>query len=314
MTDDSIIPPAATAGIVPHDLWTTRLGFSRTLKEDLPERLSAALEEAAAAVLLHNTEATDGDNWEITLTTIGPPDKGEILRRVGEVEAGILAESGIISEKLPEKDWLRHVHDNFPPVRTETFFIYGSHYEGAVPEGLMGLKIDAATAFGSGEHETTRGCLMAFEQLKDQKLEFKNALDMGCGSGILAIGLVKLWPSIKAVAVDIDPESVTVTKRHAEMNGVAALAAEAGDGFNAPLALARAPYDIIAANILANPLIEMAPQLAAALAGGGYAVLSGLLRRQKGDVLAAYERLGLKMAATQEIGEWCALVLQKPAG
>jgi ribosomal protein L11 methyltransferase len=201
------------------------------------------------------------------------------------------------------------VHDNFPPIHTGAFFVYGSHYKDPVPAGLIPLKIDAATAFGSGEHETTRGCLLALEYLRDNK--FKNGLDMGCGSGILAIAMTKLWPQIKVTAVDIDPESVVVTKRHSMMNNVSNIHVEAGDGYRTPVVGKNAPYDIVTANILANPLIAMAPDLAAALTPGGYAVLSGLLRRQREDVVTAHTKQGLSLIKTTEMGEWQTLILKK---
>ncbi len=313
MTDDDISP---------HDLRTVRLNFNRTLNGALPETLSAALEDLCVSVSLRNRDADDGDDWDITLTTLGAPDKAEIVRRAAEAaaEAGLprlLEEKDVIVEKLPEKDWLRHVHENFPPIATSRFFIYGSHYDGAKPENLIPLQIDAATAFGSGEHETTRGCLEALVWLKEKGETFRNGLDMGCGSGILAIAMTKLWPEIKASAVDIEEESVIVTQRHARMNG-AALAAQAGDGFATPLAGQNAPYDIVTANILANPLIAMAPALVAALGGGGIAVLSGLLLRQKEEVAAVHEKLGLRRVHEEIIKSrsnpnegWCALVFQK---
>jgi ribosomal protein L11 methyltransferase len=303
--------------LIPHPLWTVRFSFRQILSGHLASLLSEALEDVAVAVSLHNLESADGDNWAVTLTTMGKPDTDEILRRillVGEAEniSGLIDKKDIIAETLPEKDWLQHVRDNFPPIKIGTFFIYGSHYTGALPEGFTPLQIDAATAFGSGEHETTRGCIQALEQLKE-KNAFKNALDMGCGSGILAIALTKLWPGIKTTAIDIDPESVVVTRRHAEMNGVSReIQTEAGDGYRAPLVAGNAPYDIVAANILANPLIEMAPDLSAVLKPGGYAVLSGLLSRQKREVVAAHENLGLRLIRAEEIGDWQALVLQKP--
>ncbi len=298
------------------DLWTVRLNFRQTLDGALPEKLSEALEDVAVSVFLHNQEATDGDNWTVTLTTLGAPDIKEIHRRVGVVAAAeniklLLDEKDIVTEKLPQKDWLQHVHENFPPIKTDKFFIYGSHYTDEKPKDLIPLQIDAATAFGSGEHETTRGCIEALEHLTESH-SFKNGLDMGCGSGILAIALVKLWPDIKVTAVDIDPESVIVTDRHAAMNDVnTKIHAAAGDGYRLPLVAQNAPYDIVTANILANPLIEMAPALLNVLQPGGCAILSGLLYRQKADVLDAHEKLGLRLVRADKIGDWCALILQK---
>ena len=302
--------------IIPHELWTVRLNFNRVLTGELPEKLSTALEDVAVSVFLHNLEPTDGDNWVLSLTTLGKPDVAGIFERVALVAAEenlppLLAAKDIIAERLPEKDWLRHVHDNFPPIKTDRFFIYGSHYTGEKPADLIPLQIDAATAFGSGEHETTRGCLQALEHLQKEHV-FENGLDMGCGSGILAIAQIKLWPAINVTAIDIDPESVVVTNRHAGMNDVShKIDAEAGDGYRVPLVAQNAPYDIVTANILANPLIEMAPALVKSLSPGGYAVLSGLLARQKDEVVAAHEKLGLRRVREEAIGEWRALIMKK---
>ncbi len=294
-----------------NNLWTVKLGFKQALSGDLAETLSEALNELAAAVSLHNLESADGDNWTIALTTTGPPDMDGIFRCLELAQPGFIDRNAITAEPLPEKDWLRHVHDNFPPIKIGGFFIYGAHYKGPRPENLIPLQIDAATAFGSGEHETTQGCLQAFDGLKENHA-FKNALDMGCGSGILAIAMVKLWPDIRVTAIDIDPESVVVTERHAAMNAATGkIEAQAGDGYLAPLALQNAPYDIVAANILADPLIMMAPALASALRAGGVCVLSGLLARQEADVVTAHEKQGLKLVRTEKIGNWRALVLQK---
>lgn len=302
--------------IIPHLLYKVTFGFKACIPGSAAEQIGAALEELGVSVFLRNEEATDGDHWTISLTTYGAPDLAAIraqLDRTAEEGgfAALTADAVIDAEKLPETDWLRHVHDNFPPVEAGRFFIYGSHYSGEKPEHLVPLCIDAATAFGSGEHETTKGCLIAFDRLAENHT-FENALDMGCGSGILAIGMLKIWPGIRAAAVDIDPESIVVTERHAQMNGVAdLLQMQAGDGYAAPLAQQQAPYDLIAANILAGPLIDMAPQLDAALKPGGFCVLSGLLARQENDVVAAHSACGLRLVDKIELGDWRALILQK---
>jgi len=312
------MPHTKTDDLIPHPLYKVSFGFTAPLAGVVAEQIGNALEELGVSVFLHNEEATDGDRWTVSLTTYGTPDLEDIRRQLeAAAAAGGFAEAvegaRITVEKLPEKDWLRHVHDNFPPVTAGRFFIYGSHYEGEKPQNLAPLCIDAATAFGSGEHETTKACLMAFDRLAE-KHSFKNALDMGCGSGILAIGMVKIWPGIRAAAVDIDPESIIVTERHAAMNGAADLISmQAGDGYAAPLARQNAPYDLIAANILAGPLIDMAGDLNAVLMPDGFCVLSGLLARQEQDVTAAHTALGLRLVDKIELGDWRALVLQKPA-
>lgn len=298
---------------IPHPLYSLALPFSRKITGETAERIATSLEDLAVSVFLHNKESTDGDNWTVTLTTMGPPDLAEIRQRLKHLATSEKIKGLPIKLKpfrLPEKNWLQHVHDNFPPVTVGKFFIRGSHFKGKTPKGLTPLHIDAATAFGSGEHQTTKGCMLAFEGLAE-KQAFKNALDMGCGSGILAIAIKKIWPRAKLTAVDIDPESVKVTKRHAAMNKVQLLAA-AGDGYQTPLALKNGPYDLIAANILAGPLISMAPACKKALGKGGFVVLSGLLKRQAADVTKAYEKQGLTLERRIPQGDWMTLVFCRP--
>jgi len=296
---------------IPESLWTVRFCFVRRLDGATAEKISDALEDLAVSVSLHNNESTDGDDWEISLTTEEKPDFDLLTARLVGIEPGILAKGGISCAPVVQKDWLKHVHENFPPVTVGGFFVFGSHYEDAPPDGTVPLRIDAATAFGSGEHETTRGCLLALERLKKQGRDFKRGLDMGCGSGILAVGMVKLWPDMRVDAVDIDPESVRVTCRHAEMNGVVPfVSARVGDGYSAAVG----EYDIVVANILAGPLVEMAPFAARHLAAGGFLIVSGLLRRQGAEVISAHERKGLTLRAVGDIGEWQAIVFEKMEG
>lgn len=289
-------------------LHRVRLGFPRKLDGMTAMALSDALEDLSAAVFLHNKEAEDGDNWTVTLTTRGAPDRKAILERVKAIVRG---KTVLRSEKMPKKNWLRHVHDNFPPVKTKRFFVHGSHFKDKPPKGLIPLKIDAATAFGSGEHETTKGCLMALEWLAKEKRVFSNMLDMGCGSGILGIAAKMLWPKAPVTMVDIDPECILVTKRHAKMNAVKLAAAEAGDGYKTASCRKNAPYDLVCANILAGPLVDMAPLLKKALEKDGICVLSGLLARQEELVSFAHVKQGLKHMKTIHVGNWRTLVFVK---
>lgn len=310
-------PAEETDRLIPHPLHKTSIAFPQRLDGETAQRLFDALEELGVSVYLHNRDATDGDDWEVSLTTMGPPDVKALRARILEAENIDLPESAFSVERLPETDWLRHVHENFPPVTIGRFFVYGSHVTEKAPAGLIPLQIDAATAFGSGEHETTKGCMLAFDWLLAQGFLPAqmplHALDMGCGSGILGIAITKIWPEAKVTAIDIDPESVVVTNRHAQLNGASAvLDAAAGDGYNTALCQSRAPYDLVGANILAGPLIDMAPQLQQALKPGGFAVLSGLLGRQEAEVTAAHKTQGLELRHAIALGDWRALVLQKP--
>ncbi len=302
--------------LIPHALYKVTLDFDRVLKEADAQALFEALEELGVSVFLQNRDATDGDDWAVSLTTYGAPDLDAIHTAINKVDGIQIGQKQISAERLPETDWLQHVHENFPPVTIGRFFVFGSHIKTEAPAGLIPLHIDAATAFGSGEHETTKGCMLSFDWMVAQGLAAEtplNALDMGCGSGILAIAITKVWPKAKVTAIDIDPESVVVTNRHAALNGAGdAITTAAGDGYNTPRCQQNAHYDLIAANILAGPLIEMAAQLNAALKPGGYAVLSGLLGRQQADVTAAHVKEGLQPVHALELGDWRALTFVKP--
>jgi ribosomal protein L11 methyltransferase len=287
------LPPA-------QPLWTA------VIAAGLAQQAGEALEELCSSFFLRNRDSADGDIWDIHLVTEGAPDAAEIEKRLEAL--GIDAE--LTAEPVAETDWLQAVHRDFPPLALGGFFVFGSHCaDVAVPANLIPLQIDAATAFGSGEHETTQGCLLALEKLKADGFTPRTALDMGCGSGILAIAIKKLWPDSKVAAVDIDPESVTVTERHAAMNQTELSAIEAGDGYAAPCVAQFGPFDLIVANILAGPLVRMAGELNAALAPQGKAVLSGLLARQMDEVVAAHTALGLPLLWECAKDEWRALTL-----
>lgn len=219
-----------------------------------------------------------------------------------------------ISEIDLNTDWLAESYRAFPAFSVGPFYIYGSHCDDEVPQGQMGLNIDAATAFGSGEHGTTKGCLQAMLDMKAVGQCPWNVLDMGTGSGILAIAAWKLWKT-PILAVDIDTESVRVTEHHAQRNGVnlggSCLTTQAGDGFSAPLVSQKTPFDLIIANILAGPLIDMAADLAAVSDEKGYVILSGMLNKQADKVLAVYTPLGFTLKQRYDIGEWTSLKLQK---
>lgn len=215
-------------------------------------------------------------------------------------------------DEVAQENWLEKVYQEYPPFSVGPFFIYGSHYEDGVPEGQIGILIDAATAFGSGEHGTTKGCLRAMLDLKGKGQCPWNILDMGTGSGILSIAAWKLWQT-SITAVDIDEESIRVTKRYQEINGVkdgkGAMQCEAGDGFATPIVSRRAPYDLIIANILAGPLIDMAADLKAVSDENGTIVLSGMLHRQVPDVQGAYEAQGFTLQDRIDIDKWSTLVM-----
>src|SRR4051812_269737 len=157
-------------------------------------------------------------------------------------------------QPLPPTDWLAQNRRDFPAQAIGRFFVYGSHHADGVPAGRHGLMVDAATAFGSGEHATTRGCLAALDRLAKRRRRPRRPLDLGCGSGILALGMAKAWRR-PVRAADIDAESVRVARENAALNGVSQLVRiDRSDGYRAPLVHRGRPYDVIVSNILAQPL------------------------------------------------------------
>ena len=213
-------------------------------------------------------------------------------------------------ERLPPRDWVRENQESFPPRRVGRYFIYGSHHRGGIPTGSVGLLIDAATAFGTGEHATTAGCLRIMDALARRR-RFRRILDMGTGTGILAIAAAKTWAR-PVLAVDIDHGSVRVARTNLRRNGIAErVRAEWSRGYRSRRVKAGRPYDLVLANILARPLAAMARDLRAALPAGGVAVLSGLIEWQAPFVLAAHRMQGLSLVRRLVIEGWTTLELRR---
>lgn len=264
-----------------------------------------ALEEIAPAIALME----DGEGWRVDAYLEEKPDLGYAEALVAVAAAGLgLAAPSLALDRIPVTDWLAHVHEGLKPIRAGRFYIHGSHVTEPPPAASLALRLDAATAFGSGEHATTRGCLLALDRLARRLPRPARVLDMGCGSFILGLAAARLW-RCPVLGVDIDIESARVANRNAGGNGLGARArALAGDGYR--LRQVSGVHDLIFANILARPLMRMAADLRAHLAPGGHAILSGLLLRQANAVLAAHRAQGLKLVARQPQGEWMTLVLK----
>jgi ribosomal protein L11 methyltransferase len=207
--------------------------------------------------------------------------------------------------EVPNENWLEKVYEQFPPFEIGNFFLHGSHYKESIPYGKIPLHIDAATAFGSGEHETTHGCLLAIERLS-KRFKFHNALDLGCGSGVLAIALKKISPSTVVWASDIDPESIRVTNENKRLNNVDIQAyAENGISDDFP------KFNLIIANILARPLCEMANDLYDHCHKNGMIILSGILFRQSKEVINYYTHAGFKLYQHRRMNGWSTLIFKK---
>ena len=214
----------------------------------------------------------------------------------------------VISE-LPETDWVAKVRRELSPVRAGRFFVYGSHDADKVPADAQPLLIEASMAFGTGHHGTTLGCLRALDRLLDAGLRCRNVADIGAGTAVLAMAAARVWPETM-LASDIDPVAVEVAEANLRANAMQGrVRCVEAAGFDHPEIRARAPFDLVFANILKGPLIALAPDMAANLCPGGHAILSGLLNEQADEVIAVYAQNGINLTHRAEIGDWTTLTL-----
>ena len=279
----------------------------------LPEKIKAEALGAALEELMPEPtgvgvfEMEDGSGlWEVGAYFTEGPDEIALMLLAAAHGAKPFAISA-----LPETDWVAHVRRELHPVLAGRFFVYGSHDADKVPDGRIALLIEAAMAFGTGHHGTTKGCLEAMDSLLDAGHLFKNVADIGCGTAVLAIAAAKVLEG-DFIASDIDPVAVDVALANAVANGVGGrVACVEAAGFDHPELAARAPYDLVFANILKGPLIALAPDMAAHVAADGYVILSGLLIPQAEDVTAAYVAVGFVPVDRREIGDWATLTLRR---
>lgn len=223
-------------------------------------------------------------------------------------------------EKLPETDWVTHSQQSVTPIRAGCFHIRTPDHPaltGEEAEGVTQFVIPAAQAFGTGHHETTSGCLEMLETMQKRGLRPSDIADIGTGTGLLGFAALSLWPEAKATGSDIDPVCGPAVIENAEMNGVdiglraGQMAMTIAAGMDDEMLQARAPYDLLIANILAGPLIDLAPDFAHAIAPRGHLLLSGLLTRQEHNVRTAYRAAGFRLCANLAIGEWSILWLHR---
>ena len=273
---------------------------------------AAALAEALEALEPAPTgvgtfEIEDGSGcWEVGGYFEAPPDGVPLDLLAAAHGARLFAVS-----ELPETDWVAHVRRELAPVEAGRFFLHGSHDSAKVPAGRVALLVEAAMAFGTGHHGTTRGCLLALERLAATGVVKRRVADIGCGTAVLAMAAARVWPAT-VVASDIDPVAIEVAEANLAVNDLRdRVSCVVAAGFADPRLAG--PFDLILANILKGPLIALAPDIATHLAPGGHAVLSGLLLDQADAVRAAYTAEGLTSEHEAEIGEWVTLTLRKPA-
>ena len=277
-------------------LWKASIALEKTRAPDIASLLELASEPQAVLIV----EEPFGPGAVVEALYTDEPDGALLTRLAGET---------VTVEPLPDRDWIALSQEGLPPVRAGRFFVYGAHDAGIVPGGVIPIRIEAGLAFGTGHHETTALCLSVLSDLA-RKQRFANVLDLGCGTGLIAIGAAKLWKR-RVLASDIDPVAIEVTDENAGLNGVGPwVAGVVADGLTHPVLAAGAPYDLIVANILAGPLTFLARQMMAALAPGGTLVLSGLLHNQENMILSFYHPL--RLVRRWRDGPWSALVLTRP--
>ncbi|HTG38050.1 50S ribosomal protein L11 methyltransferase [Sphingomonas sp.] len=300
------------------DSWKITLPCTRAEAEAIdPE--GAAFAAMAAPPVLMTRELTEDDveDWVLEAYFQDKPGKREIaILRSLVPSAG---DAAVKPEHIAEQDWVTLSQAGLEPVGTSRFYVHTSANRGEVPDGARAFHIEAGLAFGTGHHETTTGCLMTLEQMRASGAVVRNLIDVGTGTGLLAFAAMHLWPRARATASDIDPISIDVTRENAGVNGVALgegpnrLALAVAPGMAHRLIEQRAPYDLVLANIIAAPLIELAPVIGAATAPGGTVILAGLLDRQADAVARAYRQAGFRLAGRVQLGDWPTLRMVRRA-
>ncbi len=250
------------------------------------------------------------DPWRISLYIEEEPDIAAISQEIAMVanNLGIKAPELKIST-LDDRDWVSEVQKNFVPINAEKFFIHDSNYNEPIPADKISIEMNAGRAFGTGEHETTGGCLKALSKISI--IEKPKCLDMGCGSGILAIAMAKIW-SAEVIAVDLDEQAVLVTIENLKLNHVSNVTVEQSNGYEASLVQDNAPYHVITSNILSAPLIAMAGDAYAALSKNGVIILAGLIESQAQDVINAHLKHGLILEQHIKSEHWPIIIMRKP--
>lgn len=278
-------------------------------KQDAFALADAVMEEFGLALSASAFENENGD-WVFEATCDQKPDVerfNELAQRVlnGKVEFTI--------GQVPDKDWVAHSLEGLSAIDTGEFFVHGSHEETPIPDDKIAIKIDAGQAFGTGHHETTTGCLEAISIVANSDLAPKKILDLGTGTGILAIAAAKRLDQ-NVLATDIDAKAIEVTAENTEINGVAdKIETAVATGMDHEIFAQRGPFDLVLANILAGPLVELAPDIAKHTHEGSVVVLAGLLNRQADGVVEAYAKNKIALLERVEKGDWTILRLQREA-
>lgn len=265
-------------------------------------RLSDALEQLEPSPVVSAFELGERGLWEVEAFFAVEPDEQALANQFG-VPMRVIP--------IQDENWVARALDGLPPVETDRFFLYGSHDASTVPPNKIGLKIEASYAFGTGHHGTTRGCLLALEHLVKRR-SFDNALDLGCGTGVLGMAFARLLRR-PVVATDIDPLATLKSVENARINRAGPnMRIETANGFRSQLIADNAPYDLIFANILAGPLMRLMPGIWRNTAPGGNVILSGILDEQALGICSIARSFGFKVLRRSALEGWITLILQKP--
>jgi ribosomal protein L11 methyltransferase len=283
---------------------TFAIGNEQTAKR-VVDLLNESFFEGQAAIAAF--ERSDG-RWDVTMHFADPPHEPSIRELVG-LAAGDEVARHIAFDIVEARDWVKATLEELVPVRAGRFIVHGRHDRLSVPPNKIGIEIEAALAFGTGHHGTTRGCLLLLDHVL-KAWRPRRVLDVGTGTGVLAIAAAKTL-RVNVLASDIDPLSVRVARDNARLNASGNwLTAVEATGFSAPQFANRGPFDLVLANILANPLRQMATEMAHHLAPSGLVILSGLLPYQAQSVIAAYRARGLVLERHRQIEGWSSLLMR----
>ncbi len=275
------------------------------------EAAAEALAEALEALGPVATETRDHDDgsglWDVGAHFAEAPDRAGLA-----LLAALHGAPDFAVERVEDRDWVAQVISELTPVEAGRFVVHGAHDRARIAPGRIGLEIEAAQAFGTGHHATTRGCLIAIDRLARRGLAPRRVADIGAGTGVLAMAAASVWRKAAVVAGDIDPVATATARENARANGLGGrIACFSAAGFRHPRLARRAPYDLVLANILAGPLRALAGDVAVRQLPGGIAILSGLLARQAPAVLAAYAGWGYRRLDRVTLGEWTTLTLRR---
>ncbi|KKC25348.1 50S ribosomal protein L11 methyltransferase [Sphingomonas sp. SRS2] len=282
------------------------------LAGDVPE---IALLDPPPTLMTSEPDADKPDDWQLDAYVEQKPDKALLALIAALVPSAKGAKPTVTH--IPEEDWVTLSQSGLEPIRAGRFFVHTPYNADQAPEGMTGFVIDAGRAFGTGHHETTTGCLMMLDKLRRSGLRFDDIADIGTGTGLLAFAARSLWPAAKVIASDIDPVSIEVTAENAGPNAVRLGSGRGQVELVVAAGLAhrrlktRLPYDLLIANILAGPLIELAPVFGNAVLPGGSLILAGLLDSQADAVAQAYRRQGMYLAESIVRGDWPTLRMVK---